>query len=394
MKTSAQLIGGFFHVLRQWLRGMATGEGASVPSGQNEHANIAPLHDDPLRESEERLRLAVEATGIGIWDVHVKRGVRNWSPEFRAILGLPLDTPADQKIFSERIHPADRERVEDLYAKAYRAASGGEYDVEFRIKRANDGALRWVETTGKVVFGSDGSPIRGVGTLSDITDRKDREEKIRALMRELSHRVKNQYAIILAMARQTSHEARSLKDFQDTFFERLQGLARAHDLLVGAEWNGATMQDILHSQLSPFVGNDQSRILYKGPAVTLAPEAVQSLGLAIHEMATNATKYGALSVPGGSIEITWDFVSTHSGQETLRLNWQEIGGPEVQTPSYRGFGHAVIEKLAPTSLGGTSSIYYDKKGLSWTIEFAGRNAEESLQGTSPHRDAPQEQGPP
>jgi PAS domain S-box-containing protein len=139
-----------------------------------------------LRESEQRLRLAVEATGIGIWDVNAVTGRRRWSPEFNAILGLPPDGKAEMAVFASLIHPADRDRVNDLYRRAYADASSGAYNAEFRIRRANDGALRWVLTTGRITFDADGRPLRGVGTLQDIHDRRqnitavrEREERLR-----------------------------------------------------------------------------------------------------------------------------------------------------------------------------------------------------------------------
>jgi PAS domain S-box-containing protein len=158
-----------------------------VPINLGEGATIVELVDlggetgtsRALRESENRLRLAVEATGIGIWDVNARTGSRRWSTEFYAILGLPPDSPADMNVFSELIHPEDREWVNDAYRTAFAAPDAPPYQAEFRINRADDEALRWVATTGRVTFDAAGKALRGLGTLQDITDRRQVEETLR-----------------------------------------------------------------------------------------------------------------------------------------------------------------------------------------------------------------------
>jgi PAS domain S-box-containing protein len=124
-----------------------------------------PQAEDALRENEERLRLAVEATGIGTWDVNASTGARRWSDEFRAICGLPADAPADQYLFASLIHPDDRQWVNDRYQQAYNPAGDGRYQAEFRIRRFNDGAERWVMLKGQVSFDRALRPLRGVGTI-------------------------------------------------------------------------------------------------------------------------------------------------------------------------------------------------------------------------------------
>ena len=219
-------------------------------------------------------------------------------------------------------------------------------------------------------------------TLIEHDRERDRHERhTHLIMRELSHRAKNLLSIILAMARQTGRESASLAEFQDSFAARVQSLAAAHDLLVSEGWSGASLRQIVQAQLAPFA---HAQVEIAGPDVFVAPEAVQNLGLALHELATNATKHGALSVEGGKVRLAWAF---HRAGESrsLRLTWTERGGPAVREPARHGFGRTVLERVAILALGGKGSLDFTTSGVVWTCEIDQRFIVDDAADASPAR---------
>jgi two-component sensor histidine kinase len=193
-------------------------------------------------------------------------------------------------------------------------------------------------------------------------DRDDREAHVRLIMRELSHRSKNLLAIVLAIARQTARHTHSFEDFESRFNSRIQALADAHDLLVEQQWGGAALDDLVRAQLAAF---GMEKVSIHGDEVILRAEAVQNVALALHELATNASKYGSLSVPGGSVEVAWAFETREAGERALRLSWREIGGPPVRPPSQKGFGCFVLERVTVNALG-EGGLEFKDSGLVWT----------------------------
>lgn len=193
-------------------------------------------------------------------------------------------------------------------------------------------------------------------------ERDDREQHIRLIMRELSHRSKNLLAIVLAIARQTARNTDSFSDFETRFNARIQALANAHDLLVEQQWGGAMLDDLVNAQLSAF---DLEKVACRGPRIKLRNEAVQNVALALHELATNASKYGALSVPGGRVTIEWTPETDRAGGRALRLTWREVGGPPVTAPKETGFGCFVLENVTVNALG-EGRLEFKPKGLVWS----------------------------
>jgi two-component sensor histidine kinase len=169
------------------------------------------------------------------------------------------------------------------------------------------------------------------------------EEHLRLLLREITHRSKNLLAVIQAMARQTGRTADDVDTFLERFSARVQALARSHDLLVQESWHGAPLPDLVRSQLAAYLDGAAAQVSVGGPVALLRPEAAQSLGLALHELAVNAARYGALSVPAGHVDVTWRELSAEDG-DGVEFVWAETGGPEVAPPVRRGFGCLVIER--------------------------------------------------
>jgi PAS domain S-box-containing protein len=196
----------------------------------------------------------------------------------------------------------------------------------------------------------------------DMTERKEAEAHLRLLLRELTHRSKNLLAVIQAMARQTARHAGSTDGFLHQFGARLQALAASHDLLVRESWHGASLSELIRSQLGSYMGHGAGQVSVEGPAVALKPEAAQNLGLALHELAVNAAKFGALSVPNGRVSITWGRRAGGDG-DAIELDWCEQLGPKVKVRRKKGFGSMVIERNLVRALDAEVDLQFDPDGL-------------------------------
>jgi two-component sensor histidine kinase len=213
-----------------------------------------------------------------------------------------------------------------------------------------------------------GRIVRWLGTNTDITAQKEHEAHLNFVMRELSHRSKNLLAVVQAMARQTMQHSGDFDDFEGRFMGRLHGLARSHDVLVRQDWTGAAIRDLVGAQLAPFVREDGASLDVAGPDLMLKPDAVQNLGFALFELATNAVKYGALASPVGKVQVRWDFVDAE-GEARLRFAWTESGGPQVSAPARKGFGTVVIERFMAAAFGGKVESSFLPGGFCWTLEI-------------------------
>lgn len=201
---------------------------------------------------------------------------------------------------------------------------------------------------------------------------------VQLYMREISHRSKNLLAVVQSISRQTQRSSPDLKTFSRRFDDRLQSLARSHDLLVDRNWGGVLVHDLVVAQLASFLDPGDGRICLAGPSILLNPVASQHIGLAIHELATNASKYGALSVPQGHVDIEWtEDVSADKGTEAgsadastprFRMSWRETGGPPLSQSARKGFGRFVIEDAVARGLSGTAQIGWDEAGLTWLLD--------------------------
>lgn len=320
-----------------------------------------------LREGEDRLRRALASADTGAWDWDLRTGAFTWDQRMRELWGLAPDDPVSYEAFLAALDPLDRDATVAAIAVAQDPDVPDEYDVEYRVKGVRDGVERWIAATGRTQF-VDGVAVRMTGTARDITDRKRWEEHIQLLMREVTHRSKNLLAVIQAMARQTKLASRDVNDFEVRFSGRLQALAAAHDLLVKRDWRGASMSEVVKSQLGHYLDQQSSQIQVDGPSLIVTPEAAQNIGLAVHELSTNAAKYGALSVPEGRVHVRWEEDGAGEDGERLHLSWTERGGPEVKTPSRRGFGQVVTEQLTARALQGRANLMFERGGVCWTLD--------------------------
>jgi PAS domain S-box-containing protein len=249
--------------------------------------------------------------------------------------------------------------------------TGTAFETELNL-RGNDGQYRPFLTRVVPLRDSTGALYRWIGTHIDISEQKRREEHVRLIVDEVSHRSKNLLAIVMAIAKQTARHAGNVRQYHTRFAERLMALAYSHDLLVKDSWYGASFSDLVATQLKPFSEANYHRVDAMGPRLILRPNAVQHLGLAFHELATNASKHGALSGMQGQVSIRWQL---NEPAHKVHLRWRESGGPIVVPPRHRGFGHVVIEQIVPRALNGSGALDFSPEGVSWTFEFPEQECE-------------------
>ncbi len=325
-----------------------------------------------LQASEERLSLASAAAEMGVWDVDVQTGRGTIDAGFRALYGLP---PGEGSLVHEAwlamIHPDDRDRMRGAARDAHRV--GGDYRQEYRIVRVDTGEVRWIAARGSAVGARPGAPARFVGVCYDITERRLAQERQMLLAREVDHRARNVLAVVQSILRLT--RAEDPRRYVQAVEGRVAALARAHTLLSRDRWTGAGLQDVLHEELTAYRG--AGRVALHGPAVRLRPDAVQPLSMVLHELATNAAKYGALSIPGGRVEVAWELVpqaGAPSGQPSspgrLDLRWTERDGPPLLAPPARqGFGSTLISATLRDQLQGESCFDWRPEGLCCAISL-------------------------
>jgi len=315
---------------------------------------------DRERRQEETLRQAVDAADVGTWDLDLDSRVLTWSDRCCQMFGLPPGEPVDVETAYGLIHPADVERVRDAARRATDPTLRADYAAEYRVIGRDDHVERWLGTKGKVFFGDDGKPHRVVGALVNITERKRAELHLRLLVNELNHRVKNSLATIQAIAAQSFNGAHALDQAREAFSNRIVALSEAHDLLTRENWEGAELHDVT-ARLAALHGGAE-RFELSGPSIRLSPKTALSLSMALHELATNAMKYGALSSPEGQVRITWG-LAPETGAARLDLTWIERGGPKVSVPTRRGFGSRLIERGLAAELSGSAAIDFHPDGV-------------------------------
>jgi PAS domain S-box-containing protein len=321
--------------------------------------------EQALQASKDRLQLALDAAQLGSFQYDRGRRVLAWDGRCKEIFDIAEDeVPIEDLV--KLAHPDDTEMVW-TFINTPRYVREKPDAFEHRILRG--GEVRWVEVHRLAYFEDAGRGLHAehdVGTIQDITARKEREEKEQLLMREINHRAKNMLSVVEAIAHQTA--AKNPEDFIERFSDRIQALSANQDLLVRNEWKGVDIDDLVHAQLAHFADLIGSRIAVQGPKLRLNPASVQAIGLALHELSTNAAKYGALATDRGRVDISWG-----SDGDTLTMSWIECDGP-VSPPKQRGFGTIVMEAMAERSVGGEVELDYAPTGVTWRLTCPAANA--------------------
>jgi two-component sensor histidine kinase/PAS domain-containing protein len=318
----------------------------------------AEPHRDRLEQQKRQFDLAMMASNMGTWRYSFADNICVYDENAQRLYGL---TEArflhDEEGVKDKFHPEDLGLMWSRVAAAIDPAGDGRYDVEYRVKQL-DGSWRWLSAWGLVEFEGEGDerkPVAIVGASRDLTDRKQAEELQRILLAELGHRFKNTLATIQAITAQTLTYASDLTSAREAVDRRICAMAKANQMLTARNWDGAMLRDVIEGAIDPF---DRARIRLDGPNCEISPRHTLALSLGLHELATNATKYGALSSSVGEVDLYWDV----SGGR-LSLDWTERGGPQVAPPATRGFGSRLLERLLGRDLGGEIRIDFRPEGL-------------------------------
>ena len=318
------------------------------------------------RESEQRLAATYAHAAIGIAEVDENGRLLRVNETTCAIIGYAHEELLQMSIF-DVTHPEDRPSDIDRFRQQAAGQEDG-YIVEKRLVRKN-GSVIWADVRSSTVRDAAGRFLYGIRVVQDITERKNAEMRQKLLLDELNHRVKNTLATVQSLAMQTLRGAGSPEQFRRTFEARLVALSKAHNLLTTRNWEGVNIEEIVAEQLAPYA-TDPTHVVLHGDSVKLTPRAALTLSMVVHELATNAAKYGALSTPHGRIEVRWSVdrsVGLANGAPGFaRLTWAESGGPLVTPPARPGFGSKLIER-STSELDGTAQLDFMPAGLRYCL---------------------------
>jgi len=313
-----------------------------------------------------RLAAIVEWSFDAIVSKDLNSIITSWNPAAARLFGY-----AEEEVIGKSVRILIPEHLQTEEAGIIERIKRGEAVESFETTRVRkDGSFVAVSITISPIKNSRGRIIGASKIARDITAAKEHERRIRLLMREVNHRVKNQFAVILSMVRETTKRATDPEEFESQIRERIMALSRSHDLLVTSDWTGASLRDLVLEHLLPFGHED--RITVSGPDVTLQSNAVQALGMAFHELGTNSAKYGALADDNGRLTVKWDFKVSSSGKPEIALSWEEVSAGISTAPdgeeARKGFGTVVLKRVAPQALNGTSVLEHKAGRYLWQLD--------------------------
>ena len=330
-----------------------------------------------LREQEERFRLLATSIPQMVFLTR-PNGDRTWgSPQWIAFTGLSLPESLGFGWLSA-IHPDDIEQTQSAWADAQRR---GEYYVEHRVRSSRNGEYRWHQTRARPINGSSPGAGDWVGTMTDIQHLRGLQDRQQVLMAELQHRTRNLLAVVQSIASRTARSSTSLEAFRAEFESRLQALSRVQSLLARAEDRGIDLHSLVTAELAAYgdTGLPSGKIQVAGAAVTLPPMAAQAIGLALHELATNAVKYGALAQPAGRLVVRWEF-QQEGFDPWVSIQWQESGvllPPITGASQRRGYGRELIERALPYQMRAKTSLSFGPEGVHCEIRVPVADKEEA-----------------
>jgi PAS domain S-box-containing protein len=337
--------------------------GANIDVTERKRAELV------LAERNAQLALASRAARVGFYANNLETGLITVSEGYAAIHGLHEGTA--QTTLSQwrtRVHPDDLAPFDELRERLF-GNRQHDYTFDYRIIR-DDGKIRWIESRGCVSYDEDGKPKQCVGINTDITERKEHEDHKTTLISELDHRVKNVLALVSSVASQTQETSGSMGEFVAALDGRIKAMAITHELLSSRHWQGIPLAELVRRELAPYATDNNTRIA--GPDVVLSADAGQTLAMVFHEFATNAAKFGAISVKTGRVLVRWSFKRNKRAESWLRIQWQERGGPQVVPPTRSGFGTSLLRELIPYELGGIVESEYPREGFRCQLKIPAR----------------------
>ncbi|HHY50736.1 MAG TPA: PAS domain S-box protein [Alphaproteobacteria bacterium] len=320
--------------------------------------NLPPI----LADGPTLLAAIVESSDDAIVSKTLDGTITSWNAGAERIFGYTAEEMIGDSIY--RIVPLDR-RDEEKSILGHIAAGKRIHHFE-TLRRHKDGHLVPISLTISPIRNADGVVVGASKIARDISDRKRLEEAQRLLIREVNHRSKNLLSIVQSIVRYTVTHSPE-RDVIRRINERLQALSANQDLLVASNWRGVEIAQLVLQQLGQVERLPLERVSRAGPAMILVPTAAQALGLALHELATNALKFGALSVAGGRVAIGWEVIANREDGSELVVTWRESGGPAVVAPAHAGFGTTIIERITGQSMGGQVVTTYALSGLTWEL---------------------------
>ena len=319
-----------------------------------------------LAERNAQLALAGKTALVGSYAFDIPAGIMQVSPGYAAIYGLGERTAEITRgDWRGHVHPEDLPRLDEERSRAFTMRQC-EHRSEYRIVRSG-GEVRWIESRSFVSYGSDGRACRMVGVNIDVTERKQAEDHKNILIAELDHRVKNALAVVSVIASRTQEASSSMADFVTALDGRIKSMATTHDLLSHRGWQGLPLAELVHRELAPYATASNTRI--EGAEIVLSAEAGQAVAMVLHELATNAAKFGALSNSRGLVQVRWSPTGGRRGHRWLAIVWEESGGPNVAPSTRSGYGTSVISDLIPYELGGRVDFLLAPGGARCRLEI-------------------------
>ncbi len=319
-----------------------------------------------LAERVAQLTLAEKAALVGSYAYDIRAGTMEISAGYAALHGLPEGTSTITRgEWRARVHPEDLARIDGERSREF-AERHAERSTDYRILLPGGGA-RWIESRSLLFYSRDDQPLRMLGVNIDVTERKRAEAHNGMLMGELDHRVKNVLSCVSVIARHSRHSSRSIDEFLEDLDGRILSLANTHALLSRGRWQGVRIDELVRGELAPCTGNGNTTVA--GPELVLTAEATQALAMVLHELTTNATKYGAFSTTDGRVSVVWRWQQNGASKRHLVLEWRELGGPPVAALAEPGYGTSVIRDLIPYELGGAVDLSFAAEGVRCTLRI-------------------------
>ena len=339
---------------------------AGIAADYLEHTSARERARLDQQRMATRLRLALGAAQVGVWQSDQASG-QAYGPEFNEILGFPGDRALTADEIRSRYLPGEFERIRGITRAAF-ARGERHSEVEARVRRL-DGEVRWLLLRGELTQNEEGQPRGFVGVAMDVTERKEAEERMKLLAQEVDHRANNLLAVVQSIVQLST--ASTPEALKHVLLGRVTALGRAHQLLSEARWEGADLKRLVEEELLAFGLGDAARFSIHGEHVGLSPAAAQEVAMALHELATNASKHGALSAPTGRVDVSWSRV----GSGPLTIRWVESGGPPVAPPTHSGLGVSILTRALSGALKGGTTMDWRPEGLVCEMTLSGEAVE-------------------